>query len=105
MMTAEQAMESSRSQDRIVTIPHTPEAEQTLRAACSDWTRNGSVTEFWADDPEQPDTAGRMDWRVHLVRETTHCTGCGDEIPAASAHWHGEERYCDGCEAAPSEEE
>lgn len=36
-------------------------------------------------------------------QEAPWCHGCGDELVEGQVYWHGGERYCGGCESAPSE--
>lgn len=56
-MTTTQAIETSRREDRTVTMPWSEDAESDLLAECDDSADNGNVTEYWGSD-----------WRVDLVR-------------------------------------
>ena len=41
---------------------------------------------------------------VDIEEDICFCHGCGDEVKRG-ANFHEGESYCDGCEAAPSEDE
>ena len=61
MTNAENAIQKSIMQDRIVTIEAPAPADiEKLKNECDDWVENGSVIEFWGKDDGD-------NWRVHVA--------------------------------------
>ena len=63
------AIFTSITEDRIVHLPWSAEAEELLRAQCDDEAESAEVVEFWGtSESDDPSATKANDWRVHLDR-------------------------------------
>ena len=87
-MTAEQAIEHSKSHDEIVAIDYDVAGIETLLAECDGCSESADVFEFWANESVDLDAQCKMhgcafdscinqheemEWRVHMRKAVSQC--------------------------------